>query len=69
MLPQRKHTRLKYYDYSRNGMYFITICTKDKKTILGKIISNDDNNNIVGRDAHIPPNQMIIIRIVKGPAG
>jgi len=46
MLPQRKHTRLKYYDYSKNGYYFVTICTKDKKPLLGKI---------VGRDAHIPP--------------
>ena len=46
MLPQRKHTRLKNYDYSKNGYYFITICTKDKKPILGKI---------VGRDALIPP--------------
>lgn len=26
-LPKRKPNRLKDYDYSRNGMYFITICT------------------------------------------
>lgn len=29
--------RLKNYDYSQNGCYFITICTKDKKHILSHI--------------------------------
>ena len=38
ILPKRKPTRLKGYDYSLNGAYFITICTKDKKCILGKIV-------------------------------
>lgn len=33
-LPKRKNIRLKDYDYSRNGAYFITICTKDKKNLL-----------------------------------
>ncbi len=40
-LPDRKQTRLKNYDYSTPGAYFITICTKDKKTILGKITVGD----------------------------
>lgn len=30
----RKHPRLKSYDYSQNGYYFITICTKNKECIL-----------------------------------
>ena len=33
-LPERKRTRMKYFDYSRNGAYFITICTQDRKKIL-----------------------------------
>lgn len=37
-LPKRKPTRLKEYDYSQNGYYFITICTKDRKLILSKIV-------------------------------
>ena len=37
MLPQRKPTRLKGYDYSTAGTYFITICTKDKKHLLSRI--------------------------------
>ena len=37
-LPKRKPTRLKEYDYSQNGAYFVTICTKDRKPLLSKII-------------------------------
>jgi len=37
-LPKRKPTRLKEYDYSTPGAYFITICTKDKKQILSRIV-------------------------------
>ena len=36
-LPKRKPTRLQNYDYSGNGAYFITICTKDRRKILSKI--------------------------------
>lgn len=35
-LEKRKQIRLKTYDYSENGYYFITICTKDKEHILCK---------------------------------
>ena len=45
-LPKRKNNRLNNYDYSRNGAYFITICTKDRKKTLSEI---------VGDDAHIVP--------------
>ncbi|MCL1874925.1 MAG: transposase [Synergistaceae bacterium] len=33
----RKTNRLKEYDYSLDGAYFLTICVKDKCRILGKI--------------------------------
>lgn len=32
--PKRKPNRLKYYDYSQNGIYFITICTKGKENLF-----------------------------------
>ena len=35
--PQRKHVRLKNYDYSQDGAYFVTICTKDRKPLLSTI--------------------------------
>ena len=36
-LPQRKPLRLKGYDYSTPGAYFITICTKDRKHFLSEV--------------------------------
>lgn len=33
----RKNLRIKGYDYSLEGYYFITICTKDRECILSKI--------------------------------
>lgn len=36
-LPKRKNIRLKSYDYSLEGYYFITICIKKRLGLLGKI--------------------------------
>ena len=35
--PERKLPRLKEYDYSQGGAYFVTICTQDRKRILSNI--------------------------------
>ena len=35
--PQRKHARLKDYDYGQAGMYFVTICTQNRRCILSQI--------------------------------
>lgn len=37
--PKRKNIRLKGYDYSKEGMYFITICTKNRLHLLSNIIN------------------------------
>jgi len=53
---QRKPTRIRKYDYSSAGAYFVTICTQDRKRIMSEIISTNDkcisktNENIVGGD-------------------
>ena len=36
--PKRKPTRLKGYDYSENGAYFITICTHNRKCLFSNIV-------------------------------
>ncbi len=41
--PKRKQLRLKEYDYSQEGYYFITICTKNRKHILSKIKCDENN--------------------------
>ena len=40
----RKPIRLPEYDYSQTGVYFITICTRDREPILSKIIIRDDGS-------------------------
>jgi putative transposase len=34
---QRRSIRLKSYDYSQPGGYFVTLCTKDKTHIFGLV--------------------------------
>ena len=37
-LPKRKDPRLKGFDYSKTGAYFLTICTQNRKNILSTIV-------------------------------
>ena len=39
-LPKRKPTRLKDYDYSTAGYYFITICTNNRKNSFCNIVGD-----------------------------
>ncbi|MBQ7999617.1 MAG: hypothetical protein IJ298_00160 [Ruminococcus sp.] len=36
--PKRKPTRLKGFNYSSHGAYFITICTKNKANMLCRVV-------------------------------
>lgn len=45
-LPKRKEIRIQNYNYSKEGYYFITICTADKKKILSEINCNKNNNQV-----------------------
>jgi len=36
-MTERKITRLQCLDYSQNGAYFVTICTKERKSILSLV--------------------------------
>ena len=40
-LPKRKPTRLKNFDYSSAGAYFVTICIRDRMNILSEIVKTD----------------------------
>jgi len=37
-IHHRRSIRLKEYDYSQEGLYFITICVHDRKCLFGKIV-------------------------------
>ncbi len=46
--PKRKHPRLKNYDYSSCGAYFITICTNKRRKVFSKVITGDDDSDLQG---------------------
>ena len=39
-IPTRKANRLRGYDYSQNGAYFVTVCAKDRREIFGNIVGD-----------------------------
>ena len=41
-MNSRKNPRLTGYDYSQSGIYFITVCTKDRRSSLSRIVGGDD---------------------------
>ncbi|MCR4319264.1 MAG: hypothetical protein NUV74_02880 [Candidatus Brocadiaceae bacterium] len=69
----RKSLRLKEYDYSRLGAYFITICTYEKECIFGKVENERMSlnqfgkivlefwNNLPGRYANIESDSFVIM--------
>lgn len=46
---KRHSIRLKEYNYAKEGMYFITICTKNRKCILGEIREDKMQLNDIGK--------------------
>ena len=39
-LPKRKPNRICDYDYSQNGVYFVTVCTQDRRKILSNLVGD-----------------------------
>lgn len=55
----RKTTRLKDYNYNKNGLVFITICTNERKCILCNILEHQsfeipNYQSIISNDVHTP---------------
>jgi putative transposase len=48
-IHHRHSVRLKDYDYSLEGLYFITVCAQDKKCLFGKITDGVIRLNEAGR--------------------
>ena len=53
-LPERKRNRLKEYDYSSCGVYFITICTRKRDNYFWSKAAFD-SLKIVGAISDRPP--------------
>ncbi len=47
--PIRHSIRLQDYDYSGEGAYFVTICTKNKQRLFGDVVDEKMVLNEVGR--------------------
>jgi hypothetical protein len=40
-MKNRRSIRLKEYDYSQSGAYFVTICTHNKECLFGEIVDGE----------------------------
>jgi len=47
-MRRRKHIRLREYDYSQPGAYFITVCVKDRDEMFGEIVDGEMKRNACG---------------------
>lgn len=48
-IPNRQSIRLKNYDYSSGGAYFVTICTQNREILFGDIIDGNMILNNIGK--------------------
>ena len=48
-IHHRSSIRLKGYDYSQEGMYFVTICARDRECMFGKVVEGEMRLNEVGK--------------------
>ncbi len=58
-LPRRRATRLRDYDYTQPGAYFVTICVQHRKCLFGtitdgKMLLNEVGQIVVDCLSHIP---------------
>ena len=44
----RRSIRMKGYDYSKTGTYFVTICTQNKECLFGKVVDGKVRLNKMG---------------------
>ena len=57
-LPNRHSFRLRGYDYSQSGFYFVTICTRQKMCVLSKIIDDEVHLSEAGKIAQTQWNML-----------
>ncbi len=51
-INHRRSIRLKEYNYSSAGAYFVTVCTKDRRCFFGEIKSGEMVLNSAGQMIH-----------------
>ena len=63
MERSRRPLRLKGYDYSRGGYYFLTICVKNRRCMLGQIVGADVP---IGPQVRFSPLGQTVHEVLKG---
>jgi hypothetical protein len=58
---RRRSIRLKGYDYSQAGAYFITICTLNRECLFGDVIDSEMRLNDAGRILRDPLVYLLMI--------
>lgn len=46
--PARRSPRLKGYDYSQEGAYFVTVCTQHRTPLFGEVVKGEMRLNMAG---------------------
>lgn len=54
--PVRRPNRLKAFDYSAGGVYFVTLCVKDRKNLLWTKHAMDISQTTIGTQTHVGAN-------------
>jgi len=60
MNKNRQSIRLRGYDYSQSGAYFVTICTQNKKCFFGNLVNDKMVLNDAGQMVNIIWNELAI---------
>ena len=47
----RRSIRIRVYDYSQGGMYFVTICTRDREYLFGEVVDGEMRLSLYGEIA------------------
>jgi len=48
-IHNRRSIRLRGYDYSQAGLYFVTICVQNRECLFGEIVNGEMRLNEYGR--------------------
>ena len=62
-IHNRKSIRLKNYDYSQEGLYFITICTKNRENLFGEIVGTGFSRPVDNLIVNTKENEIILNKI------
>jgi len=58
-IHHRRSIRLKNYDYSQTGYYFVTICTRNRECILGHVVDGEMQLSKIGQLVQIVWNDLL----------